>query len=274
MFEREAIERGDDISGNAVCVLRHRGQRWFEDRIWGRVHLSGQPGIVERRGPIAAVERGQQADAVQVIEVTRLVGPDPDFIVIHKACLPQARIRARSRPVRPIDLLAPGRRGSWGTPAVGGIALRRFTQRHYGSPVRTNLTVEDLGDLLDRPLVAVLATLRTDGTVLLSPVYHEWRDGGFNIWVEQQNVKARHLRRDPRATILVAESDPPLRAVEVRGKARFIEEGVSDIALRIVTRYDDPEGGAADVEALRGADVIIRVEPGDVRVWDYADELG
>ena len=63
----------------------------------------------------------------------------------------------------------------------------------------------------------MLATLRTDGTVLLSPVYHEWRDGGFNIWVEQQNVKARHLRRDPRATILVAESDPPLRAVEVRG---------------------------------------------------------
>jgi PPOX class probable F420-dependent enzyme len=161
-----------------------------------------------------------------------------------------------------------------GSRAVGDIALRRFTQRHYGSPVRANLAVEDLGDLLDRPLVAVLATLRADGTVLLSPVYHEWREGGFNIWVEQQNVKARHLRRDPRATILVAESGPPLRAVEVRGQARFIEEGGSDIALRIVARYEDPEGGAADVEALRGADVIIRVEPGDVRAWDYADELG
>jgi len=139
--------------------------------------------------------------------------------------------------------------------------------------VRTNLAVEDLGDLLDTPLVAVLATLRTDGSALLSPVYHEWRDGGFNVWVEQQNVKARHLRRDPRATILVAESDPPLRAVEVRGRARLIEEDVSDTALRIVTRYEGPEDGAADVEALRGADVIIRIEPGDIRVWDYADEL-
>jgi PPOX class probable F420-dependent enzyme len=141
-------------------------------------------------------------------------------------------------------------------------------------PVRTNLAVEELGDLLDRPLVAVLATLRMDGSVLLSPVYHEWRDGGFNIWVEQRNVKARHLRRDPRATILVAESDPPLRAVEVRGRARFIEEGVPETALRIVTRYEDPEDGAADVEALRGTDVIIRIEPGDIRVWDYADEFG
>ena len=139
--------------------------------------------------------------------------------------------------------------------------------------MRTNLAVEDLGDLLDKPLVAVLATLRTDGSALLSPVYHEWRDGGFNVWVEQQNVKARHLRRDPRATILVAESDPPLRAVEVRGRARLIEEDVSDTALRIVTRYEGPEDGAADVEALRGADVIIRIEPGDIREWDYADEL-
>jgi PPOX class probable F420-dependent enzyme len=139
--------------------------------------------------------------------------------------------------------------------------------------VRTNLTVEDLGDLLDKPLVAVLATLRMDGSVLLSPVYHEWRDGGFNIWVEAQNIKARHLRRDPRATILVAESDPPLRAVEVRGRARFIEEGVSETALRIVTRYESPEDAAADVSALGGADVIIRIEPGGIRVWDYADEF-
>jgi PPOX class probable F420-dependent enzyme len=140
--------------------------------------------------------------------------------------------------------------------------------------VRTNLTVDDLGDLLDKPLVAVLATLRTDGSVLLSPVYYEWRDGGFNIWVEQQNVKARQLRRDPRATILVAESDPPLRAVEVRGPARFVEEGVSETALRIASRYMDPGEGAADVEALRGTDVIVRIEPGNIRAWDYADEFG
>lgn len=138
--------------------------------------------------------------------------------------------------------------------------------------MRNNLTVGDLGDLLDQPLVAVLATQRTDGTVLLSPVYHEWRDGGFNVWVEEQNIKARHLRRDPRATILVAESEPPLRAIEVRGSARFIEQGVSETALRIATRYLGPEDAAADVEALRGADVIVRIEPGDIRVWDYVDE--
>lgn len=64
---------------------------------------------------------------------------------------------------------------------------------------RKNLTVDDLGDLLDEPLVAVLAILRTDRTVLLSPVCHEWRDGGLNVSVEEQNVKVRHLRRDPQS---------------------------------------------------------------------------
>lgn len=91
MLERQTFERGDNVSGNAVRILRHHGQRWFEDRIRGRVNLSRQPRIPEQRGPIGAVEGGQQADAAQVIDVTRLIGPDPDFIVIHNACLPQAR---------------------------------------------------------------------------------------------------------------------------------------------------------------------------------------
>jgi hypothetical protein len=47
--------------------------------------------------------------------------------------------------------------------------------------VRKNLGPDDLGDLLEQPLVAVLATYRRDGTVLLSPVWHEWQDGGFNV---------------------------------------------------------------------------------------------
>ena len=158
--------------------------------------------------------------------------------------------------------------------AVGGQCVAPIGSRHYRSFVRTNLTVGELGDLLEEPLVAVLATLRADGTVLLSPVWHEWRDGGFNVWIERRNVKARHLQRDPRATILVAESDPPLRAIEIRGSARFMEQDVSETALRIAARYLSPEEAAADVEALRGADVIVRIEPGDIRVWDFADEYG
>jgi len=44
--------------------------------------------------------------------------------------------------------------------------------------------------------------------------------------------------------------------------------------MRIAARYLGAEEGAADVEALSGADVIVRIEPGDIRVWEYADEYG
>ena len=137
--------------------------------------------------------------------------------------------------------------------------------------MRTNLTVEDLDGFLDEPHVAVLATLGKDGSVLLSPVWHEWRDGGFNVWTGRNDVKVRHLRRDPRASILVAESRHPLRGIEVRGVARIIRDDAVDTAVRIASRYIGPEKGAAYVGSGANA-VIVRLEPGDLRVWDFVDE--
>jgi PPOX class probable F420-dependent enzyme len=138
--------------------------------------------------------------------------------------------------------------------------------------MRTNLSIDDLGGFLDEPLVAVLATLRKDGSALLSPVWHEWRDGGFNVWTGADDVKARHLRRDPRASILVAESHHPLRGVEVRCIARIVEEDAVETAIRIASRYIGPEKGEAYVRSTEGGAVILRFEPGDLRVWDFADE--
>jgi PPOX class probable F420-dependent enzyme len=138
--------------------------------------------------------------------------------------------------------------------------------------MRTELTPEDLGGFLNEPRMAILATLRRDGTVLLSPVWHEWRDGGFNMWIAVEDVKIRHLRRDPRATAVVAESEPPLRGVEVRGDARFVHERVPQTARRIAARYIGEERGPAYVASLPGDHMIVRLQPGALRVWDFADE--
>ena len=138
--------------------------------------------------------------------------------------------------------------------------------------MRTDLAIDDLDGFLDEPVVAVLATVRRDGSVLLSPVWHEWRDGGFNVWTGANDVKVRHLGREPRASILVAESSYPLRGVEVRGPARIVEEGAVEAAVRIAGRYLGPNRGEAYVRKVGGNDVIIRLEPGAFRAWDFADE--
>ncbi|MEA2509690.1 MAG: hypothetical protein QOI81_310 [Actinomycetota bacterium] len=138
--------------------------------------------------------------------------------------------------------------------------------------MRTGLDVKDLGGFLDEPRVAVIATLRKDGSVLLSSVWHEWRDGGFNVWIGKDDVKARHLRRDPRITLLVAGSEPPLKGIEIRGEGRFVEEAVTETAVRIATRYVGRKEAVRYTGTFAGEDVIVRIEPGELRVWDFADD--
>lgn len=136
--------------------------------------------------------------------------------------------------------------------------------------MRTGLAVEDLGDLLARPLLATLATYGRDGLVLLSPVWFEWREGGFNIAIGRNDVKARHLRRDPRASVVVAEAEPPLRGLEIRGSVRLLPQS-PDVDRRIVERYI----GAAKADeylATLPPGTLVRLEPGELRAWDFADE--
>jgi PPOX class probable F420-dependent enzyme len=138
--------------------------------------------------------------------------------------------------------------------------------------VRKRLTPDDLGDLLELPIVAVLATYRRDGTVLLSPVWHEWRDDGFNVVTRTGDVKVRHLRRDPRASIVVCDDQPPYRGIELRATARVSHLEDESIVRRIVARYLGPEEVERYVEA--GVDdLVIRLEEGDVRAWDFADDF-
>ena len=138
--------------------------------------------------------------------------------------------------------------------------------------MRKGLTPDELGDLLELPLVAVLATYRRDGTVLLSPVWHEWRDNGFNVVTGPRDVKAGHLRRDPRASIVVCEDGPPYRGLELRATARLSMPEDRSILSRIATRYLGRKGGDR-YTASAGDDLLIRLEPGELRAWDFADDF-
>ena len=140
--------------------------------------------------------------------------------------------------------------------------------------MRKDLTVSDLGDLLELPILATLATHRKDGSILLSPVWHEWAGGGFSISIWAQDIKAKNLARDPQATIIVAENELPYRGIEVSGKATV--EALPDLmplVRRLAQRYIGKEAGLAYAETF--ADValeLIRLTPGTVRAWDFRDD--
>jgi hypothetical protein len=132
--------------------------------------------------------------------------------------------------------------------------------------MRTNLTIADLGDLLEQPLVATLATYRRSGEVLLSPVWFEWRDGGFNLAIGRADFKTQHLRRDTRASIALYENKRPLRGLELRGHARLLDEGLHELRERIWLHYEGTKPPGEDA-----GEIGLRIE-GVIRAWDYADE--
>jgi PPOX class probable F420-dependent enzyme len=138
--------------------------------------------------------------------------------------------------------------------------------------VRRNLSVEDFSKLVERPLVATLATYRADHSVLLSPVWHEWREGGFSVAVTADDVKLRHVRRDPRAGLAVYESEPPYAGVEIRTMARLIERGYMELERRLAERYLGAAAGGRYVASLPSKGFIVRLQPGELRSWDFADE--
>ena len=118
--------------------------------------------------------------------------------------------------------------------------------------MRKNLQVEDLGDLLEKPILAMLATRRQDGRILISPVWHEWVDGGFLITTWANDIKSKNIKADPRVTVMVAEQEPPYRSIEVSGEATI--EAVDDqlpilrsIAQRHVAEEGYVERGREDV---------------------------
>lgn len=137
-----------------------------------------------------------------------------------------------------------------------------------------DIPIDDLLEFLDRPITSVLATRALDGRVRLSPVWHEWREGGFSVVCLEDGEKIRHVRRDPRVSLVVAEQTYPWTGVEIRCEARLVTEGIEEVARRINVRYEGAERGEDFTQETAPASVILRLEPGELRTWNYAEEEG
>jgi PPOX class probable F420-dependent enzyme len=139
--------------------------------------------------------------------------------------------------------------------------------------MRKDLHPEDLGEFLQQAKCAILATRFRDGRVLLSPVWHEWQNGGFTVIIPAVDIKARHIQREPRVSVVLAEDTPPYRGIEIRGEAKRISGDVRALVRRMAVRYLGEEQGPAYADAVsQGGTMILRIEPGELRVWDFVDE--
>jgi PPOX class probable F420-dependent enzyme len=134
--------------------------------------------------------------------------------------------------------------------------------------------LERVRSLLDAASPAVLTTYRRDGSALVTPVWFRFEDGSLELVIAEGDVKLQHLRRDPRCAIVVFETVPPFRGVEVRAEAELVEGDVSEARAAISGRFLGAEAGRVFAEARRSKPgVLVRLSAAAARVWDLGPIL-
>jgi hypothetical protein len=140
--------------------------------------------------------------------------------------------------------------------------------------MRRGLAPADLGDLFELPLAAVLSMALPDGSTFSRPVWHQFVNGRFVFEFPAGDRKIAMLRRDPRATVVLAEDDFPYRAIEVRGRIHMSSDRYHETGAAICRRYVEAFDPDTDVGAYLSDEpgMIGELEPEVTTCWDYADD--
>jgi hypothetical protein len=129
--------------------------------------------------------------------------------------------------------------------------------------------LQGVESLLTEPAPAVLTTYRKDGSALVTPVWFRWISPAFEVVIAEGDVKLSHLRRDRRCVLVVFETTPPFRGIEVRDEPELVVGDVAGVREAIATRYLGEVDGRRFAEARQTKPgVLPRVGPTEPRVWD------
>jgi PPOX class probable F420-dependent enzyme len=117
-------------------------------------------------------------------------------------------------------------------------------------------------DLLQqKKAIANLATVMTDGSPQVTPVWFDYADGKIRVNTARGRVKSRTLRPGAPVALAIMDPDNPYRYVQIRGRvARAVEAGADAHINWLAKKY-------------LGKDTYPFRQPGEVRVM-YEIEPG
>ena len=124
--------------------------------------------------------------------------------------------------------------------------------------------------------VAVLVTNGADGHPVPTPIWYRYRDGLFYFRTEENAVKTRNIRRDPRVSVCVQEERAPYKAAIAYGTAE-VRPAEPWLGREIPRHYLGFIGAlgyerAAREEIERGPEVALVVRPERFVTFDFAAE--
>lgn len=136
-----------------------------------------------------------------------------------------------------------------------------------------SLTAQDL-EFLRRPLHGLLSVAGGPQPPQPRPVWFEaTAEGTIQLFTSPESLKMRRLRRDPRASIVVAAPvGERERWVSVAGRVTVEPDGAHELSARLAARYwdlDDP-ARAEDLAGILAADQVrLVMHPETVSRYTY-----
>jgi len=129
----------------------------------------------------------------------------------------------------------------------------------------------ELNAFLSQALVASLSYLSDDGYPASVPLWYDWDGVAFWLVPSPAAEWAGHVRRNPRVSLSISESTPPLRRVLARGPILAVEDSEArqwrSVEGRLAVRYArlDP---ARLLEGRAGQSrVLLRLAPERLIAW-------
>jgi PPOX class probable F420-dependent enzyme len=106
--------------------------------------------------------------------------------------------------------------------------------------------------------LAVVATLRDDGTPQLTPTWIDAEDGRVLFNTAEGRAKPKNLRRDPRVSICVVDRQNPYRWLSITGTSELEHQGAEEHIDVLAHRYTGRDTYDVGPDEER---VIVRVRP-------------
>jgi PPOX class probable F420-dependent enzyme len=126
---------------------------------------------------------------------------------------------------------------------------------------------------LSQPLIGDLATLRSDGSPHVAPLWYEFRDGRFLMFTSSEFQRVRNLEVDARSAISIATHDEPYAYVVAEGQISISTDGLADVARSIVSRYKSGEDAESFLRrVISDRFVVLEMTPERVITWVSDDE--
>jgi PPOX class probable F420-dependent enzyme len=79
-------------------------------------------------------------------------------------------------------------------------------------------------DLVERPLIAHFATIRSDGSVQSNPMWYGWDGSRIRLTHTRTRQKFRNVRSEPRVALSIVDPDDSQRYLEIRGVVEAIDD--------------------------------------------------